>query len=496
MWPSQQGGGDGTSTFADARLSDSYQVSWQVEVPGTGNAGARGICSAPPTSHGVFCVDVAARTVKWSGENGYVATLPVGEQEAATAKLASADEASTRWPSCAARSVSSRGTRASPTQERRSSPAVPHPDRDGAHKALLEEVAPLRTPPLDGPIGYASPSPVTDGTSLYVAYGHGVVAKWRADGERVWATWLGPPTERMRGYDFGQTASPLLVGDVLVVPHGKLRGLDVATGEVRWTSETYSDYGTPAIVQVGDQAAVVTPDGLLVDVADGAVLQRGLGDIWYTGPVVDGADVLFLGARADAHARGSNGLDASAWRVSVGPDGKLRAEQRWSRSLPFSQRVYAAPVRVGKHWVTGGRDRMLVVIDDASGELVSQLDLGQRVVGELWTNPVASGERVLFTTDRGELVTTRIDGTIEVLGVTKVPSLRATPWPKGASLWIRTQGHLIELAPWALAVAAHLPPQRPWLHQRERHEFTLARRHPCTREGRVIGGLPRRAPWR
>jgi hypothetical protein len=443
--------GDGTSTFADAQLYDSYQVSWQVEVPGTGNASpvpVGGLLCATYEPTGVFCVDVAARTVKWSGENGYVTTLPAGEQEAATAKLASADEASDALAELRrAFSKLQRDARKPDAGETVFAELSRIQTEMGRHKALLDEVAPLRTPPLDGPIGYASPSPVTDGTSLYVAYGHGVVAKWRADGQRVWATWLGPPTERMRGYDFGQTASPLLVGDVLVVPHGKLRGLDVATGEVRWTSETYSDYGTPAIVQVGDQAAVITPDGLLVDVADGAVLQRGLGDIWYTGPVVDGADVLFLGARADAHARGSNGLDASAWRVSVGPDGKLRAEQRWSRSLPFSQRVYAAPVRVGKHWVTGGRDRMLVVIDDASGELVSQLDLGQRVVGELWTNPVASGERVLFTTDRGELVTTRVDGTIEVLGVTKVPSLRATPWPKGSSLWIRTQGHVIELAP-------------------------------------------------
>src|SRR5262249_10456251 len=60
--------------------------------------------------------------------------------------------------------------------------------------------------------GYSSPTPVTDGKHVYVLYGNGLVASYDLDGKRQWLKLI-----EHSGMYFGQGASPVLVGDKLLV---------------------------------------------------------------------------------------------------------------------------------------------------------------------------------------------------------------------------------------------------------------------------------------
>ena len=101
--------------------------------------------------------------------------------------------------------------------------------------------------------GPASPSPVTDGTNVYVFFQEFGVVSYDAAGKERWRAPLGPFN---MFYGFG--ASPILVDDTIVLPVDQdspssyLIALDKKSGRVRWKVErpvVISGYSTPIIYQ-------------------------------------------------------------------------------------------------------------------------------------------------------------------------------------------------------------------------------------------------------
>lgn len=96
--------------------------------------------------------------------------------------------------------------------------------------------------------GYATHTPVTDGERVYVFFGKSGAQAFDMAGKQLWQTSCGTSSGRMR---WGSAASPVLVGDVLVVNASDesqaIIGLDKATGKVRWKAEGQFGmaYGTP-----------------------------------------------------------------------------------------------------------------------------------------------------------------------------------------------------------------------------------------------------------
>jgi len=76
--------------------------------------------------------------------------------------------------------------------------------------------------------------------------------------------------------EWGFTASPVLMGDLVLVEAGATFAFDRETGEERWHSETYRPaYGTPHLFSVGgiQYIAVLKTDGLVIlDARDGKTL--------------------------------------------------------------------------------------------------------------------------------------------------------------------------------------------------------------------------------
>jgi outer membrane protein assembly factor BamB len=96
--------------------------------------------------------------------------------------------------------------------------------------------------------GYATHTPVTDGEHVYVFFGKSGALAFDMTGKQLWQTSCGTSSGRMR---WGSAASPILVGDVLVVNASDesqaIIGLEKTTGKVRWKAEGQFGmaYGTP-----------------------------------------------------------------------------------------------------------------------------------------------------------------------------------------------------------------------------------------------------------
>lgn len=116
----------------------------------------------------------------------------------------------------------------------------------------------------------SSPSPVTDGTHVWVMTGVGVLKAFDCSGKEIWSRNLQTDYGRF-GLNWGYASSPLLRGDSLYVQvlHGMktddpscVLRIDAQTGKTRWrverltkaVSESPDSYTTPAWIEAGGQA--------------------------------------------------------------------------------------------------------------------------------------------------------------------------------------------------------------------------------------------------
>ena len=138
----------------------------------------------------------------------------------------------------------------------------------------------------------ANPSPVTDGESLWVLTGTGMLSRLDMDGNEIWVRNI-QEEHGAWGLLWGYGSSPLLDGDSLYVQvlHGYytdepsyILRLDKETGDMRWRVERPTDavrespdaYTTPAIVETGGSRELVVTGG---DVVTGHDLETGR-ELW------------------------------------------------------------------------------------------------------------------------------------------------------------------------------------------------------------------------
>jgi outer membrane protein assembly factor BamB len=165
-------------------------------------------------------------------------------------------------------------------------------------KELWRQEAPRprreRYQPTNSP---ASPSPVTDGSSVFVFFGDFGLISYTRDGAERWRLPLGP-FNNVNGHG----SSPVLVDGRLVLLCDQDTGsymvaVDAATGAVRWKvdrPEVTRGYATPAVVRRPDGGAELIVPGAhqlaAYDPATGRKLWWVLGMSWQpkSSPVIDG----------------------------------------------------------------------------------------------------------------------------------------------------------------------------------------------------------------
>lgn len=107
--------------------------------------------------------------------------------------------------------------------------------------------------------GYASSTPVSDGTHVFVFFGKSGVYAFDLDGNKIWHTSVGTGSGNMQ---WGSGASPVLAGDVLIInatdESNSIVGLDKATGKELWRNDGVENvWSTPLVVGDGEGQAIV-----------------------------------------------------------------------------------------------------------------------------------------------------------------------------------------------------------------------------------------------
>jgi outer membrane protein assembly factor BamB len=198
----------------------------------------------------------------------------------------------------------------------------------------------------------SAPSPVTDGTGVWVLTGTGVLKGFDFAGKELWARDIQKEYGRF-GLNWGYGSSPLLHGDSLYVQvlHGMktddpsyLLRINKTTGKTTWRverptsaqQESPDSYTTPALVRVGNSEEIVVTGGDVVtghEIATGKELWRvdGLNPTnnpYYrivASPVVHG-DLIIAPTRErpmlalKAGGRGNVTKSHVLWSFDSGPD--------------------------------------------------------------------------------------------------------------------------------------------------------------------------------
>ena len=292
-------------------------------------------------------------------------------------------------------------------------------------KAELEppkkELAPLAKwlPPSTHEVnGFATPTPASDGKSVYALFGNGVAACYDLDGNRRWIRLIEKSPE---GY--GHAASPLLIGDVLVVHIADAVGLDVATGKEKWRTKSQCRFGSPVSALIGEMDVAVTAGGDILRAADGNRIAGPVHSLEYNAPIVDGDRAYWI----------ENGGKACRIPTTVPARGSFRP--LWV-TQPSKERYYASPVLVDGLIYAIQQQGVLSVIDAADGNVIyeKRLSLGG---GTVYPSITAAGKYVYVSSDNGTTLVLEPGRAYKEIARNKLDPFRACPVFDGTRMYIR-----------------------------------------------------------
>ena len=422
---------DGDGRFPGGNLPetwDSSTVLWKTELPDWSNAspvvGAERIfvCAEPAS---LLCLDRESGKVLWKRSIRYYDLLPPGEREQAREATRKRDELNKEKNQLRRRLRKlTRQQKKNPEDDSIAEKAKPIRKELSRVRSAMKELEPLTRPAAHKTNGYTSPTPVTDGASVYVVFGTGVVASFDMEGKRQWARVLEKPR-----HQWGHSSSPILAGGRLIVLVQNVYGLDPETGETVWQVKSKPHWGSPARVICGRQEAVVTPNGELIRARDGFVVAHRMAELTYNAPVIKDGIAYFIqhGGRAV--------------RLPPACDKRARPEVLW-RTKPYKNRYYSSPV-VHKGLIYAvTRNGRFSVIDAQDGAVVyeKQLDWGK---GNAYASIVLAGDELLVSNDNGKAIVVRPGRKFVKIRDIDGDPYRTTPVCLGNRMYVRTLKALV-----------------------------------------------------
>jgi outer membrane protein assembly factor BamB len=278
-------------------------------------------------------------------------------------------------------------------------------------------------PGKEGTAGFSTPTPVTNGQEVFVAFGNGLVACFDLDGNRRWLKLIEHSTA---AYAHGN--SPVLVGDKLLIHFADLVALRTKDGSECWRLKRAPAYGTPLAVRIGAVDCVVTPHGLLVRVEDGTVLAERLGSCGANSPVLNEGCVYFIRNAA------------SAVRLPDAVTPPLKVETLWQERVTGSGYWFSSPVLHDGLLYAANDQGILSVLEAATGKLVyvQRLDLG----GTNYPSLSLAGGRVYISSDRGATVVLQPGREYRELARNQLEPFRSSLVFEGKRLYVRTLKYL------------------------------------------------------
>jgi outer membrane protein assembly factor BamB len=288
--------------------------------------------------------------------------------------------------------------------------------------------------------GMAVPTPATDGRRLYVLFGTGDLFCLDLDGKPVWIRSLAQEYGPFRNR-WGMAASPLLIGDLLVVQvdhwgPSYLLGLDTATGANRWRTErvgTAVNWTSPVVARINGKAQIITTGTHRVRAYDpdtGAELWtvRGLQQQCIPSPVVCGDRVFAVSGRSGY---------TLAIRLDNGRGDLTDSHVVWKKTRGSS--YVTSPVCYEGRYYLVREDGVGTCFDAATGKQLWQ----ERIGGEYRASLVAGDGKVYFTNLQGVVSVVKAGPAFELLARNDVgESVVASPAIADGEIFLRGARHL------------------------------------------------------
>ena len=221
--------------------------------------------------------------------------------------------------------------------------------------------------------------------------------------------------------DFGMAASPLVVGNTVVVLPGGPNGRSVVaydrhTGKRVWSAlDDRASYASPMLVTLaGVRQILAFTETRLVGLSpdDGTLLWEVPWEMpnQASQPLVAGPDRVFISSGA--------GADAAMLQVAAGADGRLAARQLW-RTNRMKNNFSSSVIHDG--FIYGLDGSILACLDASTGEL--KWKGGRYGAGQLL---LASGHLIVLT-EEGELALVRADPSAHQ-ELTRFPAIAGKSW--------------------------------------------------------------------
>jgi outer membrane protein assembly factor BamB len=313
--------------------------------------------------------------------------------------------------------------------------------------------------------GFAGQTPTSDGKHVCAFFTTGVSACYDLDGNRKWIA-----SGKGGGSEHGNFASPLLIGNRLVVWANEMRGYDVETGKLSWsnTAKGYNTYGSLFRLTSGNELVACFQWGFFTRVRDGQMIwDKGpFGDSVQT-PIVEGEMII---ARVGYPKANDKNSGLRAFRIPGNTEsGKIVSsidyQIEWAANeipadkdkSPFDRGYVASPLFVDGliYQVTQGGG--LVVNDAASGALVYKKVLPLKSRTHYWdwagcgASPTMAGKYIYLMDNQGTTLVIKPGPKYEQVAANFVAELRdgkeqaqnlATPVFEGKRMYYRTPGYL------------------------------------------------------
>ena len=303
-----------------------------------------------------------------------------------------------------------------------------------------------------------SPTPVTDGKTVWTITGTGMVTALTMDGEVIWKFNL-PENYGPIGLNFGYASSPLLHDGKLFVQvlHGfrtddpsYIVALDAMTGKVVWRVERPTDairetpdaYNTPTLLRDGEKSQLIVCGGGFVsahDPSSGSEIWRASGldpkhDEYYrtisSAVAVDGMVYAPTRQKPLLAVRGGGSGDVTETNIA------------WKWDQPYGPDVPTAACD-GKYFYMVEDKGVVTCLNAKTGEVIWGPE--HTANGAVSASPIVADGKVYVTNEAGETTVLAAGPEFKVIAANTLPGeghLLSTMAVSGNQLFMRTPAHL------------------------------------------------------
>ena len=431
--------GDGSGKFASKnpplKWSSTKNVLWRTPMPAKSNsqpviAGKRVFTLAEPNA--LICLDKASGKILWQRTNSYRDLLGDKQWIEVADQLKQAavfKDLKTRLQT--ARAEFRKRLKTAKTDEQKAR-LKKNLDSVESQLAVCEkelEKLPLAAkwstfPTHQGKNGYTTASPVTDGRHVWAVFGNAVVCCYDLKGSRKWIKRMTDKPHHM----FGHSASPLLVGNRLIVNIEDTVALDTRTGKELWRTGWGQGWGSAIHVKSADGVDLaLIANGRFVRLSDGKVVGRGVN-------LSDSSPVFHDGAVYSIQNRGG------AVQPGKIVDSKLQVTRLWDTNPPGA-RYFSSPVYHDGLLYTMSSRHIFSAIDAKTGKVVyrRRLNIGG---GTGYPSIAFAGGYLYASGDNGTTVVISTGRDYKEAGRNKLDGFISTPIFDGDRMYLRTFKYL------------------------------------------------------